>query len=151
METKFYTGNYLLAIGQPYVIISAKEENEYFIGEKIIIFEAFTGQILSKGNRIKFPKISGRTLDDFILSELQICQDDIFHKILYPNFKAQLVRLNYNVIIDLRESNSNILSLIRDKFPEILIAIHDTTINEKLKALIKIYKSIVIERNDFEL
>jgi hypothetical protein len=64
METKFYTGNYSLSIGQPYVIISAEDKGTEFYAEKIIIFEAFNGQQSILAYRVKYPKISDRTLEE---------------------------------------------------------------------------------------
>lgn len=151
METKFFTGNYSLILGQPYVIISAEGNESEFIAEKIIIFEGFNGQQTVLASRIKYPKIADRSLTDFVASEVQVCKDDIFHKILFTKYKAELERRNYNVNIDLIETNQNILSLLRDKFPTILNNIKHHTINDKLKALIELYKSIVIERNDFDI
>ncbi len=151
METKFYTGNYSLTLGQPYVIISATEHESTFQAEKIVIFEGFNGQQTVLANRVKYPKISVRSLDEFISSEIQLCKDDIFYKILYTKYHDELERRNYNVNVELRETNADIISLWRDKFPEILSIIRDNTINEKLKEVIKLYQSIVIERNDFDL
>lgn len=151
METKFYTGNYSLTLGQPYVIISASESPTDFTAEKIIIFEGFNGQQTILANRVKYPKISDRSLQDFISSEVQVCKDDIFYKILFTKYKAELEQRNYNVNIELRETNTNIISLLRDKFPTILTNIKNNTMNEKLKALIGLYQSIVIERNDFDI
>lgn len=151
METKFYTGNYSLAIGQPFVIISAEEKETEFIAEKIIILNAYDGKQTLLAYRIKYPKINNRTLNDFILSEIQVCKDDIFHKILFVKYKKQLEKLNFNVIIELTETNSNILSYFREKFPDILDNIKNHTVNGELKALIKLYQSIVIERNDFNI
>ncbi len=151
METKFYTGNYSLTLGQPYVIISATESTTDFTAEKIIIFEGFNGQQTVLANRVKYPKISDRSLEDFISSEVQVCKDDIFYKILFTKYKNELEQRNYNVNIELRETNINIISLLRDKFPTILTNIKNNTMNDKLKALIELYQSIVIERNDFDI
>lgn len=151
METKFYTGNYSLTLGQPYVIISASEREIDFTAEKIIIFESFNGQQTILANRVKYPKISDRSLQDFISSELQVCKDDIFYKILYTKYKVELEQRNYNVNIELRETNTNIISLLRDKFPLILTNIKNNTMNEKLRTLIDLYQSIVIERNNFDI
>lgn len=151
METKFYTGNYSLTLGQPYIIISASESSTDFTAEKIIIFEGFNGQKTILANRVKYPKISGRSLEDFISSEVQVCKDDIFYKILFTKYKSELEQRNYNVNIELTETNTNIISLLRDKFPTILTNIKNNTINEKLKILIGLYQSIVIERNDFDI
>ncbi|MCA6460956.1 MAG: hypothetical protein IM571_04895 [Chitinophagaceae bacterium] len=151
METKFYTGNYSLTLGQPYVIISASESQTDFTAEKIIIFEGFNGQQIILGNRVKYPKISNRSLEDFISSEVQVCKDDIFYKILFTKYKTELEQRNYNVNIELRETNTNIISLLRDKFPRLLTNIKNNTMNEKLNALIGLYQSIVIERNDFDI
>lgn len=151
METKFYVGNYSLTLGQPFVIISASEREIDFMAEKIIIFEGFNGQQTILANRIKYPKISDRSLQDFISSELQVCKDDIFYKILYTKYKVELEQRNYNINIELRETNTNIISLLRDKFPLILTNIKNNTMNEKLRTLIDLYQSIVIERNDFDI
>lgn len=151
METKFFTGNYSLTNGQPYVIISASESEAEFTAEKIIIFEGFNGKHIVLANRVKYPKISNRSLNDFISSEIQVCKDDIFYKILFTKYKTELEQRNFNVNIELRETNTNIISLLRDKFPEILSNIKTNTINKKLKQLITSYQSIVIERNDFEI
>lgn len=151
METKFYAGNYSLTIGQPYVIISAEDKGTEFVAEKIIIFDAFNGEQTLLANRIKYPKIYERTLEDFISSEIQVCKDDIFHKILFKKYKEQLEERNYNVNIEFRETNSNILSLLRDKFPTILNNIKIHTVNKKLIDLIGLYQSIVIERTDFTI
>jgi hypothetical protein len=151
METKFFTGNYSLTLGQPYVIISAKENENEYIAEKIIIFEGFDGQHTFLANKVKHPKVLERSLNDFILSEIQVCKDDIFYKILFTKHKTELAKRNYNVNIELRETNPNIISLLRDKFPTILNNIKNQTMNEKLKAQIKLYQSIVIERKDFDI
>jgi hypothetical protein len=151
METKFYTGNYSLSIGQPYVIISAEDKGTEFYAEKIIIFEAFNGQQSILAYRVKYPKISDRTLEEFIALEIQVCKDDIFYKILFEKYKEKLERRNYNVNIELRETNSNILSLLHVKFPAILNKIKARTMNEKLKSLIESYQSIVVERNYFDI
>jgi hypothetical protein len=151
METKFYTGNYSLTLGQPYLIISASESPTDFTAEKIIIFEGFNGQQTILANRVKSQKISDRSLEDFISSEVQICKDDIFYKILFTKHKNELEQRNYNVNIELREINASIISLLRDKFPTILTNIKNNTMNEKLKILIELYQSIVIERNDFDI
>lgn len=151
METKFYTGNYSLTLGQPYVIISANETPTEFTAEKIIIFEGFNGQQTILANRVKYPKISGRSLADFISSEVQVCKDDIFHKILFTKYKNELEQRNYNVNIELTETNTNIISLLRDKFPTILTNIKNNTANVNLKTHIELYQSIVIERNDFDI
>jgi hypothetical protein len=151
METKLYTGNYSLTLGQPYVIISASENQTDFTAEKIIIFEGFNGQQTFLANRVKYPKISDRSLQDFIASELQVCKDDIFFKILFTKYKVELEQRNYDVNIELIETNTNIISLLRDKFPSILTNIKNNTMNGKLKTLIGLYQSIVIERNDFDI
>jgi hypothetical protein len=151
METKFFTGNYSLTLGQPYVIISATEKDSTFQAEKIVIFEGLNGQQIVLANRVKYPRIENRSLDEFISSELQVCKDDIFYKILYTNYFDELERRNYNVNVELRETNPNIISLLKDKFPIILSNIRDNTINEKLKELIELYQSIEIERKDFDL
>lgn len=151
METKIFTGSYSLTLGQPYVIISATENDVDFIAEKIIIFEGFDGQQTVLANRVRYPKTSDRSLKEFILSEIQVCNDDIFYKILLTKYKAELERRNYTVDTELRETNTNIISLLRDKFPAILNKIKVHTINDKLRVLIELYLSIVIERNDFDI
>lgn len=151
MEIKFFTGNYSLTLGQPYVIISATENDSEFIAEKFIIFEGFNGQQTVLANRVRYPKIADRSLNDFILSEIQVCKDDIFYKILFTKHKAELARRNYNVNIDLRDTNPNIISLLHDKFPTILNQIKTHTTNGKLRVLIELYQSILIERNDFDI
>ena len=82
-----------------------------------------------------YPKIQVCSLDDFILSEVQVCKDDIFYKILYAKYKNELEQRNYNVNIELRETNSNIISLLLDKFPTIVTNIKNITMNENLRYL----------------
>lgn len=151
METNFFTGNYSLTLGQPYVIISSTENEVEFIAEKIIILEGFDGQQTVLANRVRYPKISDRSLNDFIHSEIQVCKDDIFYKILFTKYKAELERRNFTVNIELRETNQNIISLLRDKFPIILNNIKAQTENDKLRVLIELYQSISIERNEFDI
>lgn len=151
MKTKFYTGNYSLSLGQPYVIISATESTTDFIAEKIIIFEGFNGQQTVLANRVKYPKILDRSLEEFISSEVQVCKDDIFYKILFTKYKNKLEQRNYNVNLELSETNTNIISFLIEKFPIILTNIKNNTMNDKLKELIELYQPIVIERNDFDI
>ncbi len=151
METRFYIGNYSSGLGQPYVIISATEDNSHFRAETIIFFDAFDGSLKTLASRIKYPKVDNRTLNDFIEAERQVCKDDIFYKILFTHYKEAMGHRNYNINIELGLTNSNILSLIKDKFPSFLNKIEANTINEKLKVLIGLYKSIIIERTDFNI
>lgn len=150
MELKFYTGNYTLQIGQPFVILSAEaRENDFFV-EKFIIFESFDGQRVH-ANKYTYPKLHNRTLDDFIATETEVCKDDILHKIIYQHYQTQLQQLNYNVKVELLVSNPNLLSLLRDKFPKILDKIKTHTVNKELQELIELYQSIVVERIDINL
>ena len=151
METRFFTGNYTLGIGHPYVILSIDQDTTDFHSEKIIIFEGYNSQTSFLAYRTKYPKITGRTKDYFILSEIQTCKDDILHRILFSKYQQQLQAINYNVKIELNETNENILAFLRDRFPAVLNNIKSRSINEGLKSLISIYQSIVIERNDFEI
>ena len=151
METKFYTGNYTLGIGQPYVILSIYDDDTDFHSEKIIIFEGFNGQKSFLAYRTKYPKITGRTIDDFKATEFQTSKDDILHKILFTKYYKELQAVNFNVKIELQEANANIIGFLRDKFPAELNNIKSRSINDGLKSLIGVYQSIVIERNDFEI
>lgn len=151
METKYYTGNYTLGIGQPYVILTIDQDETNFHSEKIIILDGFDGQKSFLAYRTKYPKMTDRTIDDFISTEIQTCKDDILHKILFSKYHAQLQSINFNVKIELVETNANVLGILRDKFPTELNNIKSRSINEKLKILIGLYQSIVIERNDFEI
>ena len=151
METKFFTGNYTLGIGHPYVILSTDQDATDFHSEKIIIFEGFNGQPSFLAYRTKYPMLPGRTIEDFILNEIQTCKEDILHRILFQKYQQQLQAINYNVKIELTETNANILAFLRDKFPNELNNIKSRTTNEKLKSLIDIYQLIVVERNDFDI
>lgn len=151
METKYYTGNYTLGIGQPYVILSIDQDPNYFHSEKIIIFDGFDGQKSFHAYRTKYPIMTGGTMDDFISTEIQTCKEDILHKILFSKYYTQIQAINFNVKIELVETNANVLGLLRDKFPTELENIKSRSINEKLKLLIALYQSIIIERNDFEI
>ena len=151
MKTVYYVGNYTLSLGYPYVIISAEEKNNVFHAEKIIIFESFKRTPDFLAYRISYPNISGGTVDDFILSQVESCKDDIYYKILLKKYEKQLESLNYNVSLELRETNRNILNIIRDKFPNVLDNIESNTQNGELKSLIGLYKSIVVTRNDFDI
>lgn len=151
METIFFTGNYTLGIGHPYVILTTDQDAVKFHSEKIIIFEGFNGQTSFLAYRTNYPKLSGRTIEDFISNEIQTCKDDILHKILFAKYEQQLQAINYNVKIELIETNANILAFLRDKFPAVLNNIKSRTINDKLKSQIEIYQSIVVERDDFDI
>lgn len=139
METKFYKGDYISTIGTPYLIISASENENNFTAEKIIIFDGFNGQPNVLVDIIKYPKISGRSLDDFISSEIQVCKNAIFHEILVPNYQTELGIKNFNIKINLEKSDVSIINIFIEKFPIILINIREITINETLKHLIPIY------------
>lgn len=148
METRFFTGNHLLSIGHPYIIISAEEKATEFIAEKFIIFEAFDGQTVLK-SRVKYPKTGYWTLEDFITAEVQICEDEIVNKILNKKYETQFSKLEYYADFSLRKSNWGIIGLLRDKFPTELNEIKETTYNELLKMRIELFQSIIVERNDF--
>jgi len=147
MELKIYTGNYTLRLGQPYVIMSAKDSGKEFIAEKFIIFEASDEpKIIAR--KIKYPKIENRSLEDFINTEKEVCKEEIRSDILFQYYQNQLEQLNYDVKIELIDSNPNLLRLLRNKFPEILEKIKNNTMNAELKKLINIYQSIEVEEID---
>lgn len=151
METKFFTGNFTLGLGHPYVILSTSQEGMDFYSEKIIIFEGFNGHKSFLAYRTKYPILAGRTIEDFISNEIQTSKDDILHKILFQKHQQQLQAINFNVKIELTETNANILAFLRDKFPTELNNIKNRTTNEKLKSLIGLYQSIVVERDNFDI
>ncbi|WP_452597114.1 hypothetical protein [Pontimicrobium sp. MEBiC01747] len=147
MITKYYSGNHSLTLGQPFVLISADEQEKEFYAEKFIVFESYDGITLI-ANSVNYPKVDGQNLNEFIKSELEITKDDIIHKIIYAKFEKQLERLNYDFKIDLIESDSGILSLLRNKFPEELNSIKNKTSDPELIRLIKMYQSFRIFRTD---
>lgn len=151
METKFFSGNYTLGIGQPYVILSTYQDSENYRSEKIIIFHGYNGVNSFVAYRTKYPIISGKTIEEFISTEIQVCKDDILSKILFPKYYQQLEAANYNVKIELKETNSGVIGLLRDKFPTEIENIKTRTINKILKAQIAIYQSVIVERNDFDI
>ena len=148
METRFFTGNHLRSIGHPYIIISADEKATEFIAEKFVIFEAFDGQTVLK-SRVKYPKTGFWTLEDFISAEVQVCENEIIDKILNKKYETQFSELDYFADFRLRESNWEIIGLLRDKFPAELDGIKRSTYNELLKSRIDLFQSIDVERNDF--
>lgn len=70
---------------------------------------------------------------------------------MFQKYQQQLQAINFNVKIELTETNANILAFLRDKFPVELNNIKSRTTNEKLKSLIGLYQSIVVERDDFDI
>lgn len=151
MQTKFYSGNYSLSLGQPYVIISSWEDEKNLYCETYIIFEGYNGNNYGKKSRIKYPKFDGSTLTDFVEAELQKIKDKIFYDILLVHYKQQLEVKNYNVQINLREVNESILMLLRDKFLHLISLIQDDTKNELLSSKIRLYRSIQVERTDDDM
>lgn len=148
---KFYTGNVIPGIGQAFVIISAKRDNDHFISEDIILFKAADGRELSSPIRAKQPLLGEMTLNDFVDAEMEQCKRDIFYKIIFRNFPTEVERAKGNIHVLLTESSQGTLVLLKDKFPTLLRGLKNITQSEELKALIGLYESIKIERDDFEI
>lgn len=151
MLLKFYSGRYNLSFGQPYVIMSVWDDPQYFYNEIFIIFDGYDGNVISKAYRTKYPKFENKTIEDFIDTELQKVKDIIFYKILYVAYKKQLERRIYDTSIDLQESSDRILILMREKFKNLLRNIESETTNDLLAKRLQLYRSFVIERNDFDI
>lgn len=142
METRFYSGNYSLTLGQPYIIISAEERENEFYAEKIILFEGLRGVRAIKTER-SYPKINPNdTLEKFISMQLDQSKDDIIFKVLHVGYNDLLEKNGYTYKIDMRETDFTLLSLFRNKFPDITTKIRETTNNKFLRDHIKLVESI---------
>lgn len=148
MQTYYFRGNYTLGLGQPYLILSIDEDKADFISEKCIIFEGFDGVVRRKFHRVRYPKFSDISLESFSLEEFENSKEKI-NLILVDNYESQLKLLNYNYRIELVESDSNIISLLIEKFKVDMDHLKLSTINKDLRLLIDKYKSIDILREDF--
>ena len=149
MKTKFYLGNYSLRLGRPIVLISTDESDNQYYAEKIIIFES-TKEPIFIANSVRYPKIENQTLDDFIQQELEISKDDIMHKIIQVNFEEEIKSLNYDYQIELNETDSKLIGLIKHRLPDFLEKIINTTNDTELMKLVSFYKYLRITRTDFD-
>ena len=139
METKFYKAKDTLSIGQCFVLFSIEETKTDFYGEKFLLFEGFDGNHSTFSERRTYPKISNGTFNEFILTQMEVCKDDLFYKIMMPTYQERLEKSNNQVTIEWREIDSSIISLLGDKFAGTLATIQMTTINTHLRGLIEMY------------
>lgn len=151
METKYYVGNFVLGMGQPFVVLSVEEMDETFRVEKLILFKGFNEQTFQLSQRYKYPNILNRTLDDFIDYEILQCKDLIFYSILYKNFKSIMEEFKYNISIELKENDSQIVWLLNRKFPKQMESLKLKTTNIDLKRTIEQFQSASEEWDNFEL
>ncbi len=149
METEYYNGNYTSRYGYPYVIMSVDENDTHVKTETIIIFEAFNGNHVYKAYRRKWEKVKGWITKDYVIAaDLDYCKQAIFHDIVFQNYKDKIEQYGDRGI-ELKKAEESMLIIIRNKFPDMLNNIENTTMNPELKTRIGLYKSITIERDDF--
>lgn len=145
VETRFFEGNPILELGQPYAIITAREVNDKVAVEIIMIFIGQDGQQPVLFHTVSSPKTSEKSLNSYIDKEIEVCRKLIFREILWKKYRAKLEELNYNADIELFSTDHNMIRIIKYKFPEALNSIKNSTTNERLKAFVERHQSINIK------
>ncbi len=148
MTTKFFRGNYILGVGQPFAILSIDETPTDFILEKIIFFEGADGNVHPLSNKIKYSKDLFPLLNTLQEDQIDIIESDIATLIL-DKYPTQLKSIGYNYNINIVEEMDSLISLLLHKFEAFMNSAQTHTMNQDLRNLIIKYKSIVVITEGF--
>jgi hypothetical protein len=148
MMTKYFRGNYILAIGQSFAILSIDETATDFISEKIIFFEGADGNVHTLSHRMKYPKIIFPLINTVTVDQIDIIKSNITTTI-FSKYSTQLASINYNYNVNLVEETNSLISLLLHKFPAFMNSVETQSMNFDLRALITRYKSVVVITEGF--
>lgn len=152
---EFYFGDFVTALGRPHLILVGYEDNENLHCENYILFEEFDGKFTHIGEKVHSPKLEGVIVDltDFMENQgLEHAKSIIYLEAFKEAEKKKVPDLSYGLReIKLRKANqTSYLMYVKSKSESQLKWISDNTNSEKLKELIKLYKSINITHNKFD-
>jgi hypothetical protein len=150
MITKYYTGNFILGLGVPYVVLSGNDVGALgYRLQKFIIFFGYDGSVNIRTQIVKVPKVLHETLEDFIQAELFFIKEDIF-SMINKNFEDRLKQLSFVANIELKESNLNVLLVIAEKEPKFLKYIQKHSFDNALIEKISLVFNLNISREDIK-
>lgn len=143
METRFFEGNPVLELGQPYAIITVLEGEDKVAVEMIMIFIGQDERQTVLSHIVSIPKTPEKSLSAFIDEEIEVCRRLIFKEILWKKYRTKLEQLNYNADIELFSTDHNMIRVIKYKFPEVLNGIKNSTTNGRLKDFIDRHQALL--------
>jgi hypothetical protein len=149
MEIKYYF-SFCSGIGQVFVIHSVKENTNDFFIEKFFIFKGNDQNIISKSISYSYPKLPNLILQQFINNEVVNSQDTILHELIFPTYNQLLLQRNFEVSINLHDTDSSLLYRLNKLVPEKLEIIKNKTSNSLLKTLISLFQSLKIQLDESE-
>jgi hypothetical protein len=152
---EYYFGDFVTALGRPHLVLVGYEDAENLHCEKYILFEKLDGRHTHIGEKVNSPKIEGviDNLPDFIENQgLEHAKSIIYLEAYKEADKKKTPDLSYGLRdITLRKANqTSFLMYMKSKSESQLNWISNNTNSDKLKELIKLYKSINITHNKFD-
>ena len=152
---EYYFGDFVTALGRPHLVLVGYEDAENLHCEKYILFEELDGRHSHIGEKVNSPIIKGviDNLTDFIeVQGLEHAKGLIYLEAYKEAENKKTPDLSYGLRnITLRRANqTSFLMYMKSKSETQLNWINNNTNSEKLKELIKLYKSINITHNKFD-
>jgi hypothetical protein len=152
---EYYFGDFVTALGRPHLVLVGYEDAENLHCEKYILFEELDGRHSNIGEKVNSPKIEGviDNLPDFIENQgLEYAKSIIYLEACKEAEKKKTADLSYGLRdFTLRKANqTSFLMYMKSKSESQLNWISNNTNSDRLKELIKLYKSINITHNKFD-